>query len=305
MDLFIVIPFFISMFVCLGWVYYFWKLDKYEQEPFHLLLVTFIFGAVLTLIASFLEELGLELFGLSIDDVIQNPFNSNLFLFFLYLVVVVGVMEEFVKLIPVRFYAFKQINEPIDGLIYASAAAAGFAFVENLLYIYYGFKAGFVEGLFMTLVRILTSPVHILFASYWGIALGFYKQNPAKKNDVLKGFLVAAFLHGLYDFFAFLGEIGSIGAVAVILVTIILLMKKVSFLLRISPFNNLNYFIGCKYCGGLFPAKAQYCINCGKSTYWVEKENKIHLKYFCGDCKNKLNFGQNYCTNCGLKIHWK
>ena len=300
----IFISFLISIIVSLGWIYYFWQLDKHEKEPVKIIAITFALGAIVALVVPFIEDIGLRIFGISFKDLVKNSLDNIGFLFF-YLILVVGVVEELAKFIPVRFYAFrtKYFNEPMDGLIYASASAAGFTFVENMGYIFTGFIAGYEEGMIMAFVRVLTSPVHILFASYWGIALGLYKKNPAKKDEVIKGFIIAAVLHGLYDFFAFLNFF--VGLFAIIVFTLILLIRKVDYLSRISPFNKANYLLQCKYCEGLIPVNIQFCINCGKSTEWIDVKDKLSLKYFCGKCKNQINLGQKFCTNCGTKINWK
>jgi len=300
----IFISFLVSIIVSIGWIYYFWKIDRYEKEPIHTIVITFILGAVISLVVPFLEDIGLKIFGLSLEDLIKNPLNHIVPLF-LFLIFVVGVVEELAKFIPVKFYVYKTkyFNEPMDGLVYASASAAGFTFVEDTGYILAGFTNGFAEGLVMAFVRVLTSPAHILFASYWGIALGLYKKNPSKKDEVIKGFSIAVILHGLYDFFAFLNLLP--GIVIIVIITLFLLIRKVNLLTRISPFNKANYLVQCKFCKNLIPVNAQFCTNCGKSTDWIEKEDKINLKYFCKKCKKEIYLGQKFCTNCGTKIRWE
>ena len=49
-----------------------------------------------------------------------------------------GLSEEIIKIIPVLIIlkTTKFINEPIDYIIYSSISALGFAFIENIQYIY-------------------------------------------------------------------------------------------------------------------------------------------------------------------------
>ena len=57
---------------------------------------------------------------------------TNLPGFFAYAVLVIGVIEELAKMIPFLLFVinFKEFDEPIDGIIYGSFIALGFAAVE-------------------------------------------------------------------------------------------------------------------------------------------------------------------------------
>ena len=50
---------------------------------------------------------------------------------------VIGPREEIAKFLAVRLFVYrnKEFNEPLDGIIYAAAAALGFASLENMLYV--------------------------------------------------------------------------------------------------------------------------------------------------------------------------
>ena len=50
---------------------------------------------------------------------------------------VIGPCEELAKFLAVRLFVYrnKEFNEPLDGIIYAAAAALGFASLENVLYV--------------------------------------------------------------------------------------------------------------------------------------------------------------------------
>ena len=123
--------------------------------------------------------------------------DASLAALFAYTVFVIGPVEELVKFLPfwligIRFHAF---DEPVDGIIYASFVALGFASYENFLYLDYTQGAE-------ALARGLASPlVHIMFASIWG-----YRCTKARierdgfARAALSGLALAALLHGFYDF---------------------------------------------------------------------------------------------------------
>ena len=90
---------------------------------------------------------------------------------------------------------FRAFNEPIDGIIYASFIALGFAAVENIQYMQF-----LTEG--ESLARGFVGPViHIVFASVWGYFIGrawlCRKDFP---STVFLALFITAILHGLYDF---------------------------------------------------------------------------------------------------------
>jgi RsiW-degrading membrane proteinase PrsW (M82 family) len=118
----------------------------------------------------------------------------------LYCLFVVGPIEEGVKFVAARAFIFRSVHfdEPIDGLIYSSAIAIGFASFESLIY-----------TAIMTwpyqLARAITAPLtHSLFASIWGFATAyafFRSRNRHTRFFLQAGSVTLAIIaHGLYDF---------------------------------------------------------------------------------------------------------
>jgi len=116
---------------------------------------------------------------------------------FAYCMAVIGPIEELVKFLPffVIVLRFKAFDEPIDGIIYASFIALGFAAVENIHYLQH-------STVNEVIARGLAGPlVHAMFASVWGYYIG--KTHLQRKPLFSCAFGVLAFailLHGLYDF---------------------------------------------------------------------------------------------------------
>ena len=116
---------------------------------------------------------------------------------FAYAVLVIGVIEEVVKVIPFMLVVlrFKEFDEPIDGIIYASFIALGFAAVENLHYLQ------FVDRTEAYLRGFAAPVVHIVFASFWGYHIGrAYLQGEHLARTTAAALLFTAFCHGVYDF---------------------------------------------------------------------------------------------------------
>ena len=159
--------------------------------------------------------LGLEPLGLRIDAV--GIAQEDGLALFAYAMLAIGPIEELAKLLPfllvvLRFRAF---DEPLDGIIYASFIALGYAAVENYHYL------DFLTGL-ESAARGFAGPViHILFASIWAhwITRAWLRKDPITRPAVL-GFLIAAGLHGLYDFLVLRHPVAALPVAAAMIVGI-------------------------------------------------------------------------------------
>jgi len=90
---------------------------------------------------------------------------------------------------------FREFDEPIDGIIYASFIALGFAAVENKYHL------EFHEGM-EAYARGFAGPVlHIVFASIWGYYIGRAWLFKTKRVlTILAALAFTATVHGIYDF---------------------------------------------------------------------------------------------------------
>ena len=202
----------------LFWAGYHYHKDRNLPEPLGLLLLTFVLGMLASGIAVALYN-GLCVVGLRFDA--AHLADSNTLGLFAYAMLAIGPIEEIAKMLPfllivVRFRAF---DEPLDGIIYASFIALGFAAVENWRYLdYLSTAEAYARG--------FASPVvHILFASIWGHWIA--KAHLARRSIVsaaLAGLGVAAGLHGLYDFLV-IGNPRSSLPIAALLIAVIWLWR--------------------------------------------------------------------------------
>jgi RsiW-degrading membrane proteinase PrsW (M82 family) len=116
-----------------------------------------------------------------------------------YCMFVVGVVEEGAKFLVFRAVCarWKEFDERIDGLVYATAVALGFAALENVLFLR---ALPWPHGL----LRVVVSPLtHSLFAAIWGFGTSrALLASPTRIGRFLWQALplaVAMVLHGLYD----------------------------------------------------------------------------------------------------------
>lgn len=211
-------------------IIYIYIKDKYEKEPKRLLLSSFLFGAVVSIIITTILYYTIELF-LPLND------NFSIIQQFIKAFVVVALVEEFSKYIIVRYYAQPkpEFNEPFDGIVYAVMVSMGFAATENVLYVLEG-------GLSTAIIRSFTAvPAHATF----GILMGYYmgKAKFSKNKTVLNisGLLLATLFHGAYDFFLFIEFIPGIwiGAFISLIVGIIISKKAIKKHQESSQFKEI------------------------------------------------------------------
>jgi protease PrsW len=174
---------------------YVW-LDRWEPEPPRLLVLAFLWGAsVAVVIASILQ--------IYAESVI-NPGEMEEVSSFS---VVLGapLTEEAAKglflLLMMTGRRRNELNSLTDCLVYAGLVGAGFAWLEDILYIANGESLS--ESLLTAALRLIMGPfAHSLFTTFFGIGVYFAMQQRnavAKVGCILLGYLGAVFMHGLWN----------------------------------------------------------------------------------------------------------
>jgi RsiW-degrading membrane proteinase PrsW (M82 family) len=198
----------------LFWAAYHYHNDRYLPEPLPHLLLAFLLGGVAAALSQGLYQ-GLDWIGLRHDaGYLADTSSAQLFA---YSLLVIGPVEEFSKLIlfVLIIVRFKEFDEALDGIIYASFLALGYAGVENWQYLDYLTPLEAVA-------RGFASPVvHIVFASIWGYRIALaHIAGRTWLPAALLGFAIAAVLHGLYDFAVLLQPLSALPGAALLIVSI-------------------------------------------------------------------------------------
>ena len=167
--------------------FYIYFRDKYEKEPWTILLLAMLAGCFITL-----PILPIELLFSKVGESFGGLWNAAWNSFF-----VAALCEEGFKFLALVLLVWKnkEFNEKFDGIVYATFISLGFAGVENLLYV---LKTGVSTGI----VRAITAvPAHAIFGITMGFFFGIAKFYPKKRKRYLHySFLLPFFLHGCYDF---------------------------------------------------------------------------------------------------------
>ena len=140
---------------------YIYKKDK-DKEPMTLLIKLFLGGigsAFLTLLITSIMELIFPIFSADYSKL-------NLFELFIYAFIGVALVEEFSKWLFTYRISFnnKYFEEKYDMIVYSVFVALGFAFFENLIYV---FQGGIITGIIRAISAV---PGH----AFDGVFMGYY-----------------------------------------------------------------------------------------------------------------------------------
>lgn len=167
-------------------VLFYYHLHDRHPEPFRLLALVFVLGALSCFIAYPLERWA--------QARIPQATAPGYHLFFECLLIA-GAIEELVKLLVVLVAVRwrREFDEPIDGLIYGITAALGFTFGEDLRY-------HLIHG--ADWARVLSTVAHPWFSSFWAASLGWSLLLPRKQGIalVLLGLMASIVVHALFNF---------------------------------------------------------------------------------------------------------
>lgn len=184
----------------LFWLWYFYQRDKLEPEPKWLIIRTFLFGMAAVFPAGLIEWAAVEyISGITVA---------------INIIIVAPIVEELCKYFSVRYtvYNHDEFDEPMDGIVYAAAAALGFASLENLGYVLSAYwiddpeidaiyHTGMVVGVSATRA-VMSVPGHVLFSAMWGYALGVTKciLYPRRTNAYIStGVVMSIILHSVFN----------------------------------------------------------------------------------------------------------
>lgn len=180
-----------------------WIVDRYDPEPIWALTLVLAWGGVAacgfsalvnTTVDVFASAIGGREFGSAVGACISAP-----------------IIEELTKGLGVFFIFYfwrREFDGVVDGVIYATFVALGFAAVENILYYGNAAKAEMLsnrEGIFATtfVVRGILAPWgHPLYTSMTGIGFGISRETTKgwlKWCAPIGGYMFAALLHSVWN----------------------------------------------------------------------------------------------------------
>ena len=270
----------------LFWLWIIYQRDKYLPAPVSLVIRTFVWGIVASIPIAVVA--GLLSLGINIEDG-----HASLVSFAYVAFVVAGGVEEFGKFLVIRrtVYTSPYLRDPKDGLIFAAAAALGFASLENVVYMLnFGWEVILLRGPVSTLA-------HVAFSGLWGAAMGFDRSHP-KTHWAPYGLVGAMALHGAFDFFIFSGSefVSFLLFIAGALTLFLLLRWAVSTSGRARPISHPS--VSCPACHTEQAGFAKFCTDCGQALAALRSS----IRATCSVCGAPVSLVHHFCSACGGRL---
>ena len=203
--------------------------EKYNREKWLPIFLCFLWGATIAVVAAIILELILEIsLSMSFQD-----YNTTGFLM---IVVVAPFAEELSKPLALRLRRVnKELDELEDGLIYGAVAGLGFSATENLLYGWSFLQEGLLFFIILIAIRSFGGCLLHAAATAWtGYGIGNTVMKKTSIIRVIPYFILACFVHGLYNFlvtFELNGVIiGFFAAMIFVAISIHVVRKKIKTL---------------------------------------------------------------------------
>jgi len=209
-------------------IYVIWirNTERYNRERWKPIIVCFLWGATVAVVASIILEVILEI------SLVTSFYSVDL-IGLSTAILIAPFAEELVKPFALRTKTVKrEIDELEDGLIYGAVAGLGFSATENLFYGYSFLSEGLL--VFLVLIIIRSFGGCLLHASATALTgYGYGKAIINKKSiiRVLPFFVLAVIIHAFYNFlvsFEFIGLIsGLVMALIFVAISIRLIRSKI------------------------------------------------------------------------------
>lgn len=196
--------------------------DRFEPEPWWLIMVAFVWGAIFAtlgggLTSSVASQLTTTLFHPEAEDV--DVIGATVF---------APVFEEGFKGLGVSLIALasalglRELDGPLDGAIYGGVVGLGFTLTEDILYVANQYATGGLAGfaLLLFLRTVLLGLSHCTFTACTGLGFGIATESksvPVKVAVPVVGFGCAVLVHAVHNALPTLG--GGVGLVLMLLVS--------------------------------------------------------------------------------------
>jgi RsiW-degrading membrane proteinase PrsW (M82 family) len=197
----ILLSFLLGFLPMLLFAYVVYWVDRYEKEPILLLGGVFLWGAIIAAGAAFIVNsfLGLGIYMFTGSQAFTALSTASVF---------APIIEETLKGMACFFVFlfFKhEFDSVLDGIVYASITAIGFAATENIYYLYtYGFQQNGLNGiLYLFFVRVvLVGWQHPFYTAFTGIGLAVSRLSRNVSIKILApiiGLTIAIFVHSMHN----------------------------------------------------------------------------------------------------------
>jgi RsiW-degrading membrane proteinase PrsW (M82 family) len=189
------------------YVWLVWWLDHYEKEPWWLLSLVFLWGALPAVVLSMLVEIVLDIPISVMGQGLAYEIAGNS--------LIAPAVEEVAKgvaVFGVLLLVRREMDSVLDGIVYGAMAGLGFAFTENFFYITNSLlEGGWGDWAGVLILRAIVFGLnHAFFTGATGGALGYARltDNPLARVCVpVLGLSGAIVFHGIHNLGATLASV--------------------------------------------------------------------------------------------------
>ena len=194
--------------------YYIYQKDFFPEDISEVI-ITFLLGTSIILFLHLMIPLAESISSIFFSDIAKHAYFS----FFR-----AATLEEVMKFSVVYFYCYKltNFNEPMDAIVFSTAASLGFAAIENIDYVMTARDENIAFDI--AVLRAFSAiPLHAFCGVIMGLFLGLSIYSHKNNSRYLFLSLAAPiFVHGLYNFML------SVGIGFLIYILLIYLLIKLS-----------------------------------------------------------------------------
>lgn len=183
------IAFLAGLIPALFWLWFWLREDNKKPEPYILIAISFLAGMMVVPLALPLQKLAIGLYH-----------GSNI----IFVWVVIEELLKYAAALAIVLWN-KEVDEPIDMVIYMIVIALGFAALENALFIFNPLVTGdYLNSALTGSFRFVGATLlHVLASGTVGVflALTYYKSRLIQIGAGTLGLFIAIVLHALFNFF--------------------------------------------------------------------------------------------------------
>ncbi len=202
-------PFFVYIFALIGgfipallWLFFWLTEDRKNPEPKRLIALAFCVGILAVPLALALERMFANNF---IEPFSLSEFMNTFPIAGIFAIFIFAAIEEGAKFVAAYAATLwrKELDEPIDYIIYLIVAALGFAAYETALFVFTPFNQGLLfDGILMGNMRAVGAMLlHVVASSSIGLSLAFAFYGSKTKRFLYGSFglIIATVLHGVFN----------------------------------------------------------------------------------------------------------
>lgn len=194
-----------------------WKFDRYDREPFGLVLKNYLWGALGAIVFAII---GSTVLSAGLSSMISNKADLNNF----QTIFIAPFVEEITKgMFLLITVSNKKFDNMTDGIVYGGAIGLGFGMTENFLY-FIAFGHNLQEWVTIVIIRTMFSAVmHCVATATFGAFLGYakFKGFLYKLTFPVIGMAIAMFIHFAWNFSVSFQSTALLGFIFMIFTVII------------------------------------------------------------------------------------